>query len=146
MCVFPLHFTLSVDSVSIVFLYNGFRITEEPIIDEEPVEDDIDIPFELDFPTHGSLYVIQETMDYRLFFMELQCYNLEGNDLNDTELIFTNTNLTEISNNVRSRSDLASVSFRQFPPSFNGNVTCRSRVTGRESTVFIASKQHVICT
>ena len=99
----------------------------------------------MDYPTHNSLIVIQENFDYRLARILLLCYNLENSSESDTEVTFTNPNLA----NIRSltSNNGAAIPFPNFTPSFNGNATCRSRSTGKESTIFIASKQlaYFIC-
>ena len=131
---------LCVDTVSIVISYEGLS----QIIEEAPPEHD--------FPTHENLYVIQETAGFQLATLDILCYNFENDSVNDTEVTFANPNLAEIgsfpSRNLVRVSLVFSFRQMQFPPSFNGNVTCRSRATGRESTIFIASKQfsvEVIC-
>ena len=94
----------------------------------------------MDFPVHESLYVIQEAPDTPIFDFQLLCYNLESDSFNDTEIIFSNPNpdLNEIPHEVS--DDMGTiVFFEQFTPSINGNVTCRSRRTGKQSTVYIAS-------
>jgi len=116
-----LHFCI--DTVSIVIAHGG------PVFLEQPQE--------LDFPTHGSLYVLQETVDFQLGSLDILCYNLENDDI--TDIIFTNPDLAESSRRISSNNPVRVV-LSHFPPSFNGNVTCRSRATMKESTIFIASK------
>ena len=100
----------------------------------------------MDFPVHESLYVIQETPDSPIFDLQLLCYNLEGDSFDDTEIIFTNPNLDLNEILYRVFNEFLTVVFlRQFTPSFNGNVTCRSRTTGKQSTVYIASKYNIMC-
>ena len=117
--------TLFVDTISFVFVYP----TIETIITEQP--------HEMDHPLDGSLYVIQETIESQFIRLWLFCYNLESDSDDDTEITVTNTNqdisIFKTPNAVRLRT-------RQFPPSINGNITCRSKATGKKSTIFVASK------
>ena len=95
---------------------------------------------EYDFPVQGGLYVIQETPDARIYDLRLLCYNLESNNCNDTEIAFANPNVDFNELSYQNFSNYISIPFERFTPSFNGNVTCRSRTAGKESTVYIASK------
>ena len=95
---------------------------------------------EYDFPVQGGLYVIQETPDARVYDLHLLCYNLESNNFNDTEITFANPNVDFNELPYQNFSSYISIPFERFIPSFNGNVTCRSRTAGKESTVYIASK------
>ena len=90
-------------------------------------------PNEIDFPEHQNLYVMQETANFPLRVVQFLCYNLESNS---TEITFNNPSTSK----REASSGFVEMTFRQFPPSFNGNVTCRSKTNGKESTVFVASE------
>ena len=126
----PYYFTLCVDTISIVIEYGDFLT----IVQERPLE--------RDYPLHGSLYVIQESVDFPLYQFNILCYNLESNNATDAEFIFANPNITDQSFDFFGRDNFAQLRFGMlYPSSFNGNVTCRSRATGKASTVYIASRQ-----
>ena len=91
----------------------------------------------MDYPVDGSLYVIQETIESELIALQLLCYNLENDSVNDTELTVTVTNPNH---DLSKNPNIVTLDIQQFPPSLNGNITCRSKATGKESTIFIASK------
>ena len=118
--------TFFVDTVSSVIKY----ATYERYVTEQPLE--------IDYPLDGSLYVIQETIEAELFILLLRCYNLENDSDTDTELTATSPNL-DLSK-ISKRPNTLTLVVRQFLPSLNGNIICRSKTTEKESTIFIASK------
>ena len=119
-----------VDTISIVIEYGDFLT----LVQERPSE--------RDYPLDGSLYIIQESVDFPLNQFEILCYNLESNNATDTEIMFANPNITS-QNFDHVENNFAALNLGSYPTSFNGNVTCRSQATGKASTVYIASRQFI---
>ena len=53
---------------------------------------------------------------------------------------FSNDMYTVLGQQLDNSGDFVAISFLQFPFSYSGNYTCRSRISGSERTVFISSK------
>ena len=122
-----LFYSLCIDTISVVIEYATVVLER---------------PSERDYPLDGSLYIIQESVDFPLNRFEIICYNLESNNATDTEITFGNPNITN-QNFDHVANNFAALNLGSYPTSFNGNVTCRSQATGKASTVYIASRQFI---
>ena len=61
-------------------------------------------------------------------------------DTINTTVGFSNDMYTVIRQQLDNSGDFTGISFMQFPSSYSGNYTCRSRTSNSERTVFISSK------